>query len=286
MTPGTVALVTGTSSGFGLLASILLAERGLHVIATMRDLAKRGPLDDAARRAGVSLDVRALDVCDRESIEACASALESEGIFVDTLVNNAGIGLGGFFEDIDDDEVRQVMEANFFGVLAVTRRFLPAMRERRQGRIVNVTSIAAHVGQPAVSVYAASKFAVTGWADGLRHELRPLGISVTNVEPGQFRTEIFQSNMRIGRRAQREDSAYVARARFLLEMTERKVRASTADPADVARVIAEACLSAHPREHYVVGVDAKVNYVLRNVLPRAAFNWIVDRVARADLAKK
>jgi NAD(P)-dependent dehydrogenase (short-subunit alcohol dehydrogenase family) len=151
-------LVTGANSGIGLAASVELAKRGWNVVATMRDPGKRGELDAALDKAGAAGRVRVdrLDVTDEPSIEQAVAALDLPNRPLDAVVHNAGIAIGGAFEDLTDAQVRRVMEVNFFGVLALTRRLLPAFRAQRRGRILIVSSEAAFSGNPTISPYAAS----------------------------------------------------------------------------------------------------------------------------------
>ena len=130
-------LVTGTSSGFGLVTVVELAKRGWDVVATMRDLAKRNELDRALAAAGASSNVRVeqLDVTDPQSIERAVASLGLPDRPLEAVVHNAGVAVGGVFEDLDEKHVRHVMEVNFFGVLALTKRLLPAFRGQRRGRI-------------------------------------------------------------------------------------------------------------------------------------------------------
>src|SRR4051812_46453523 len=134
-------LITGSSTGLGLETALYLAERGFRVYATLRDLSQQADILDAAKERQVSLRVLRLDVTDAESIEDAIDTIvaESGGIF--GLVNNAGIGLRGCFEDLSEDEIRQVFEANVFGTMAVTRRVLPHMRVAGRGRVVTITSV-------------------------------------------------------------------------------------------------------------------------------------------------
>ncbi len=199
-----VAVITGTSSGFGLLAAIELARRGLRVFASMRDLGKSATLDAAAREAGVGLEKIALDVTSESSIAAAVREVHDRAGRLDVLVNNAGFGMGGAFEDLSMAELREQFETNFFGTCAVTKAVLPGMRERKSGRVVNVSSISGLVGAPGTSAYCASKFALEGWSESLRHELRPFGVRIVLVEPGTYRTE---------RRAPRQDALAVSRVR-------------------------------------------------------------------------
>lgn len=187
-------LITGCSSGFGLSAAVAAAARNWRVFATMRDLDRRRRLDEAAHRAGVRVEAVELDVCEDASVKrAVSEVLEATGGRLDAVVNNAGIGDAGFFEDMPDDQVRLVMETNFFGTLAVTRAALPSLRASR-GRVIVVSSIAAFSAQAGLSAYVASKRAVEGWAESMAVELRPFGVDVVLVEPGAYRTAIWEKS--------------------------------------------------------------------------------------------
>ena len=183
-----VVVVTGCSSGFGLGTARELARRGDTVFATMRDLGKRGELDDALDAAGVTAEVVALDVTEPTSIErAIAEVLERAGR-IDVLVNNAGIASGGAVEEQPIEEIESVFATNVFGPLRVTRAVLPAMRAQQGGHIVNVTSLAAFVAPPFLGAYAASKHATDAFGEALAGEVKPFGISVTNVAPAAYNT--------------------------------------------------------------------------------------------------
>jgi NAD(P)-dependent dehydrogenase (short-subunit alcohol dehydrogenase family) len=190
-------LITGASSGFGRGVSVELAKRGWRVFAAMRDTSKSGSLIEAAKAGGVTdrIEVVELDVTVPASVEAAvADVLGRCGGTLDALLNNAGYSVLGAFEDLSDGECRQQMETNFFGVLAVTRAVLSSMREAGHGRIVVVTSNAVNSPHPLLTMYAASKWALEGWAEGLAMEIAPYGIDVALVQPGAHRTE-FASNV-------------------------------------------------------------------------------------------
>ena len=195
-----VAVVTGSSSGIGLLTAVELAKRGFRVVATMRDLARRSALEEAARAAGVAdgIDVRRLDVTEFDSLLRIVGEIVGRHGRIDVLVNNAGFALAGFLEDLRLPEIRQQFETNFFGQVAMTQAVLPVMRRQRSGHIIIVSSISGVVGQPVVGAYSASKFALEGWSEALRIETRALGIRVVLIEPGAFRTDIWDRNARIG----------------------------------------------------------------------------------------
>lgn len=201
-----VLLITGTSTGIGRVAAIAAAGAGHTVVATMRDLAKRGPLDDAAREAGVTLDVHALDVTDPASIEACFAHIRSVHGRLDALLNNAGSGHVGTIEDETVQDVRDVMEVNFFGVVAVSKAALPLLRESG-GRLLTVSSVGGVVGQPFNEAYCAAKFAVEGFLESLTPVAAALGVRVTVIEPGAVTTE-FVANVGADSSAPAEDSPY------------------------------------------------------------------------------
>jgi len=187
------ALVTGCSSGVGLHAAVRLAEAGWRTIATMRDLAKQGPLQEAAKAAGVTLAVDRLDVADAAAIGPAVERLLANFGAIDLLVNNAGAGFLGSVEQTSDADLRRTMEVNFFGVWNLTKALLPHMRERRSGRVISVTSVGGIVGQPFNEAYCAAKFAVEGMMEGLAPLARQMGVFVSVVEPGPINTEFVNS---------------------------------------------------------------------------------------------
>ncbi|MFJ8386647.1 SDR family NAD(P)-dependent oxidoreductase [Streptomyces sp. NPDC094438] len=182
-------LITGTSSGIGLATAVAAAQSGWHVVATMRDTAKAGALLAAAKEAGVEVAVQALDVTDPRSVEACMDGLDR----LDALVNNAGAGHLGTLEQESVEDVRAVMEVNFFGVLHATKAALPLLRASK-GRVVTVTSVGGVVGQPFNEAHCAAKFAAEGFMESLAPVAATAGVSVSVVEPGAVASE-FVSNV-------------------------------------------------------------------------------------------
>ena len=195
-----VWFVTGCSSGFGReLARLVLASGGRAVV-TARDKARVADLVEGAGDRGLAL---ALDVTDAAQIAAAAAASEERFGRIDILVNNAGYGYMASAEEGEDTEIRALFDANVFGVFAMTRAVLPGMRARRSGYIMTVGSTAGFIAGPAGGFYSASKHAVEGWSDALAGEVTHLGIRVTCVEPGAFRTDwagrsLRQTRTRIG----------------------------------------------------------------------------------------
>ena len=265
-------LVTGCSSGFGLEIVLAAARRGWDVVATMRNLDKRERLDKVVADAGLTtrVTVARLDVTDGESIAECVRTCGP----LDAVVNNAGIATGAAFEDLEDPEFRKVMETNFFGVLEVTRAVLPQMRERRWGRIVVVSSVSAFHGSPAMSAYTASKWAVEGWAESIRYEVEPFGVSVVLVQPGSYATDIWDASVR----TLPDDSPYEPLARPLEEYVDTKVVGRARDPREVGEAVARALDARRPRLRYPVGPDAKVVSLAHGLVPDRALRWVVRRL--------
>jgi len=183
-----VALITGTSSGIGLASAVAAARHGFTTVATMRDTSKDGALRAAAEAAGVELDVRQLDVVDDDSIRACIDGVVADHGALDVLVNNAGRGFVGTIERVSMAEMREVMEVNFFGVVATTKAALPHLRASG-GRVITVTSVGGVVGQPFNEAYCAAKFAVEGFMESLAPVAATVGVFVAVVEPGPVATE-------------------------------------------------------------------------------------------------
>jgi len=205
--PGTV-LVTGTSSGIGLQAAVAAARAGHTVVATMRTLEGARALRSASETAGVTLDIRRLDVTEPASVtEVIAHMLDRYGR-IDAVVNNAGAGHVGTIENEDLDVVRAVMEVNFFGVVTVTRAALPHLRQSR-GRLITVTSVGGVVGQPFSEAYCAAKFAVEGFMESLAPVAATAGVSVTVVEPGAVASS-FVDNVGLDPRASPPNDPYAS----------------------------------------------------------------------------
>ena len=186
MSTTTTWLITGVSSGIGHRLAVAALERGDTVIGTLRQPDAVAAFDGLA--PGRSFGVQ-LDVTDRDAVRAVIpGAIDARG-GIDVLVNNAGYALTGALEEYTDDEIAHQIDTNFLGTAAVIAAALPAMRERGGGKIINISSQAGIIGYPGLSMYCASKFAVEGLSESLRHELAPFGIAVTVVEPGGFRTD-------------------------------------------------------------------------------------------------
>jgi NAD(P)-dependent dehydrogenase (short-subunit alcohol dehydrogenase family) len=208
-----VWLITGASTGFGRTLAETVLARGGRVVATARDI---GAVKDLVDPASDRVLAARLDVTDQESVRQAVNAAIVGFGRLDVVVNNAGHGLIGALEELSEEQARAVMETNVFGAMAVTRAALPHMRARRQGCIVQMSSVGGVVGNPGHAIYATSKFALEGMSEALAGEVAPFGIRVLIVEPGPFRTEFAGRSMTFAEPIDdyRDTPAGALRARF------------------------------------------------------------------------
>jgi NAD(P)-dependent dehydrogenase (short-subunit alcohol dehydrogenase family) len=264
-------LITGAGTGFGLATALRLAARGFEVFATVPEPGQEDGVRAAAAEAGVRVEVLRLDVRDSQSVESAVAATieRSGGLYA--IVNNAGLGLRGFFEDLADDEIRGLFDVNVFGAMAVTRAALPHFRRARRGRVVFVSSAGGRIGAMSLSGYCAAKFAIEGLAESLAIEVAPLGISVSLVEPGLVLTPHFTVNR--GRARAALDPARPYYRWFVRHeaMVDEVLRARHIVPEDVGRAIELALTARRPRLRYVVGTGARLMVALKRYLPDELF---------------
>lgn len=274
-----IALVTGSSSGIGLLSTVELAHAGFRVVASMRDVGRRQRLDQAAAAAGVTarVDVRRLDVTEFDRIPEFIAQIERDYGRLDVAVNNAGFATAGFAEDLLLQELRQQFETNFFAHVAVTKAVLPIMRRQCSGHIIMVSSIGGRISAPVIGAYDASKFALEGWSESLRIETRSLGIRVVLVEPGSFQTDIWERNVRVGSYALDHSSPNHERGARFSEMVK---KVHKADPQPVAKLIAHIAQNPNPRLRYRVGFDAHLQFWLHTLLPWKIYEKLVIRATK------
>ena len=262
-------LITGCSSGIGRATAERLASRGWNVYATARNAQS---IADLASRGCKTL---ALDVCDEASMRAAVEAVQLPEGAVGVLINNAGYALEGAFEEVPMTDIRRQFETNVFGLIAMTKLVLPAMRRQRWGRIVNLSSMGGKLTFPGGSYYHATKHAVEALSDALRFEVKGFGIDVIVIEPGPIKTRF--GDTAVGSIAAPKDSPYAAFNAVL----EKQIREAyeggpmarfAAPPEAVAEVIEAALASAHPKTRYKVTLAARVLMGLRRVLPDRAFD--------------
>jgi len=269
-----VILITGTSSGFGLLTAARLAAAGHFVYATMRDVNKQQPLLDEVKKRRGQVFVRELDVTKPVTIAQVVAQIKDRHAHIDALVNNAGFALGGFFEDISEEEMRKQMEVNFFGVQSVCRAVIPLMRERKQGVIVNISSIAGLTASPGLGAYNASKWALEGFSETLYYELSPFNIKVALIEPGSYPTQIFTDNARYGKSAMDPNSPYYQYSRKIKGIVDNYVSKLTRDPEDIAKLIEKIITSPGSRLRYIPDWSSWSRVMASRILPPSLHNFV------------
>ena len=248
-----VALITGCSSGIGYETALMLGRNGFRTFATMRNTKKSDSLQEIIRKEGLDVSIRQLDVNDDASIENTINNIKNEANRIDILINNAGFGLVGFFEDLTLDEIRDQFETNFFGVLNITKKIIPIMRLQKSGTIINISSGAGQVGFPGISAYVSTKFAIEGFSESLTYELLPYGIKVVIIEPGVIKTNFFR-NCKVSEHSVKKNSTYSPS----LDKFQRNIelmQEHATSPTDVAKVIIQVLGNNEPKQRYIVGND-------------------------------
>lgn len=248
----TVAVVTGAASGIGRSLAIRLAAEGAQLaIADVNDTG----LNETARLAskpGVKISTHLVDVSDRERMQAFVSEVLAEHGQAHLIINNAGVGLGGTVEELAIEDIEWLMSINFWGVIYGTKMFLPILRQQPKGHIVNISSVFGIIGPPGHSAYAASKFAVRGFTEALRHEIKDSNITVSCVHPGGIRTNIAR-NAKAGAGT---DKSLVEKEIQFFDKVAKTLPETAAD------VIIRGVLS--DREKILIGSDA----------------WMIDKIQR------
>lgn len=262
-------LVTGASSGNGQAAARLLSQRGHQVFGTSRNPST------AEKTPGVVMV--ALDVRSDDSVAACVKTVLEQAGHLDVLVNNAGYELGGALEELSMEETRAQFETNFFGVVRMVNAVLPAMRRQTRGRIVNISSLAGLAPIPFLGMYSASKFALEGYSEALRHEVKPLNIQVSLVEAGFLKTPLREKRQLAARRMS-EYEPWRQRALDAIRENEEK----GPGPELVAKSVLRIIESESPRARYVIGRQAQLISRLRRFLPGAAFEQGTRRTFHLD----
>ena len=251
-----VALVTGSSSGIGYETSLMLARNQFATYASMRNLKKGDELLKIATNERIPLKVIQLDVDDDKSVSNAVDTIVKENGRIDVLVNNAGFDLFGSLEELTIEEIKGQFETNFFGAARVSKSVIPTMRKQGSGIIINVSSIGGRIGLvPFNTMYHASKFALEGFTESLRHELTEFNIDVILIEPGVIRSN-FVENIRTAKNYDPNNSPYAKTIQKVFEGFEPMV-ANASDPKGVAQVILDAANSSSPNIRYTVGKDAE-----------------------------
>ena len=276
-------VITGATSGIGREAALFLARRGFRIIATARDTSRGAEL--VAESEG-RIDVVPLELTDPHSVEACVRTIGERTGGVAALINNAGTQLRGFFEDVSDEELRNLFDINFFGVAAFTRAMIPLVRRNGAGgRIIFVTSVGGLIGTHGLSAYCATKFALEGLAECLRLELAPYGIHVSAVEPGIVNTPIWGKNKMVARAAGQPDSPNYPLFQETEKWGEWALNASPIRPVHVAQTIHRALTAKRPKMRYIVGSRPTLLLSIRRYLPGEIVDRILCRTTAGRLRK-
>lgn len=292
-----IVLITGATAGIGRTTALHLARQGHHVIATGRKPVELAKLEQEFSLAGVvagsaasasasnsasktangKLDTLLLDVTSAASIASAVVEVDklTGGHGLDVLVNNAGFGILGPTSEIDDAEMRRQYETNVFGLMNVTRAFLPKMQARRAGRIVNVSSVGGRLTLPYFGVYNSTKYAVESLSDAMRYELRPFGIDVSMIEPGVIRTNFEATAISgLSRFAGTPYAVAVLKYEEMSKMADR----FASNPIVIAKAIARAVNARRPAARYVAPWSTNLALFMQTVLPTRVWDWAMRKV--------
>src|SRR5215216_2844490 len=271
-TSSKTVLITGATAGIGRMTALHLARAGHVVIASGRKPAELAKLMTEAAAEGLTIQTVALDVTSAPSIAAAVEAVGAltGGNGPDVLVNNAGFGVLGPTSEISDAEMRRQYETNVFGLMNVTRAFLPKMIERRAGRLINVSSIGGRMTLPYFGVYNSTKYAIESLSDALRYELRPFGIDVSLIEPGIIRTN-FEATAVSGLKTF-EQGAY-AQALAKYETMSKKADKFASNPIVIAKAIARAVRARRASARYLAPFSNNAIFWFRALVPTRVWDW-------------
>ncbi|QWH06772.1 SDR family oxidoreductase [Bacillus mycoides] len=270
-----IAIITGASSGFGLLTTLELAKKDYFVIATMRNLEKQIDLISQATKLDLqqNIKVQQLDVTDQGSIHNFQLFL-NEINRIDILINNAGYANGGFIEEIPVEEYRKQFETNLFGAISITQLILPYMRKQKSGKIINISSISGQVGFPGLSPYVSSKYALEGWSESLRLEVKPFGIDVALLEPGSYNTNIWE----VGKQLAENQSDTTSPYKEYMDKIQKHINNGNdtlGNPMDVANKIVEIAEARRTTLRYPIGKGVKFMIFAKKILPWRLWEFLV-----------
>jgi len=270
-----IVIITGASGGFGKSFTKAFLKGGYQVVATIRDETKKSILLEGLtpKEAG-SLSFALLDVADEESVNNFGSIVRGLER-VDVLINNAGFAVAGFAEELSTAEYKFQLETNLLGVMRVTNHVLPTMRQQANGRIINISSISGLIGFPGLSPYVSSKYALEGYSESLRLELKEFGVDVVLIEPGSFQTNIWTSGTHMSSKAGNSNSPYLE---LYTGMNKRlqKDQESYGDPVEVANVVWKiATMKKTPTLRYTVGKGVRFSLLAKRLLPWRVWEKVV-----------
>lgn len=266
-----ITLVTGAGSGMGMETALHLAFLGHRVYGSVCTEAEQNALETAASKRNVSVEILQFDVTRDDQVRPAIDAMLAETGRIDDLVQFVGIGLRGFFEDLDISEIERVFQINLFGLMRVTQAVLPYMRKARSGRIILTSSVGGRMASMGIGGYASSKFAIEGWGESLHQEMAPFNVQVSLLEPGLIRTPHFGIHRNVSRRAADPSSPYYAWFRRHESMVDGLLAKNSFTTEDVARVVDHILSVRRPRLRYVVGTKARLVLALRRYIPGELF---------------
>jgi NAD(P)-dependent dehydrogenase (short-subunit alcohol dehydrogenase family) len=276
---GRIALVTGGTDGLGRAAAVMLAEHGYRVFAGGRNAERRAALQQLAGERKLPLAAIELDVCDDGSVDRAVTEIEKTAATVDVLVNNAGIAIAAVMEEITLEDLRRQFETNYFGLVRMSQRVLPAMRRKLRGRIINMSSIAGKLVSPLFGPYSSSKHAVEAASDAMRLEVYPFGIQVVLIEPGYIPTSMNRNAGELSSAYAKgaQQSPYKAVYEGFLSAWSKTTKSSQYSAEDCAQVVVRAVEDDPPRARYPVTREAKLGILARR--------WLSDRAMDRQMRK-
>ena len=272
-------LITGATDGLGKAAALLLAENGYRVFAAGRSAEKRAQFEALANEKKLPLETLGMDVCDDGSVQRAVNLVYQKAGTIDVLINNAGLAYVATVEDMTMEDWRRQFETNFFGVVRVTQAVLPKMRERRSGRIIMISSVSGLVTPPTQGAYSASKHAMEGLSNALRHELYPFEVKTILIEPGYIVTNIQQTAVQLVQRYQEkiQNGPYAKVYAGSWSGAKSSRAKSKTTPEDCARIILRAIEAPKPKPRYGVTPLATTLKWVKRLLPDSAIDAMIRR---------
>lgn len=274
-----VLLLTGASAGLGLILAKLLMTKNYHLVLTARS-DSLGRFEKEGVREAEGVWLRALDVMNDRDRKAVVSEINEKLGGVDILINNAGFAFRSVLEHVEQEELLQQMITNFWGPMEIVRLVLPKMRERSEGRIVNVSSVGGMMAMPTMAIYSASKFALEGASEALYYELKPWNIKVSLIEPGFIRSDSFAKvryTTLSGHSMRDPSEAYFGHYRFMSDFIGRLMHLTPATAQSVAQKIEATIRKPNPPLRVLATVDARIFDLLRRLLPARFYHWLLYR---------
>lgn len=269
---GKVVLITGASSGIGQATAYNLMEKGFRVYGTSRKISAENTIK--AKECSGFLKMIPLDVCSEESVNNCVNYILEREISIDILINNAGFGIAGSVEDTSPEEALKQFDTNFFGSLRMCRAVLPKMREQKNGLIINISSVAGLISVPYQSMYSASKYALEAMTEALRIEVKPFGIKVSMVEPGDTKTGFTDK-----RQYTRTSLNSVYSKSFTKSIkTMEKDEQDGPPPKLIVDAILKIINSSNPPIRITCGFSYKILVFLKRLLPSRLVEYVLSKV--------